>query len=255
MKDSIYSRDDITRRVRALLAKAEKAGSKQEAAAFAAAASRMILEYNLKDYELNKKPISSQNIEYVMIEKKRKWHTLLLTGVAEGNFCKCYLAKSVLYVFGEKHNLQIVKDIYEYLTAELQHLAQAGYYEYQMSGARPLLPGAPWKQNFYMGAANTIYTRLQTQLRALKGEVQDDISGPGSERLEEADRPKQFSHDTANARALVVVHTTAIEEKAKQMFGGIEEGKKNYYQFRPDQAGYREGREAGKTVSINKMID
>lgn len=130
---------DQIRRIRNL---AENAGTEGEAAAAAAAMSRLLSKHNLDLSEIPTgeandeldEPISNETIVTQTKQSDYRWREELLIAIATYNFCRVlhtttyepgtYKSRSAIILIGQPHNREVVKFLYDLLTETLTRLSK-----------------------------------------------------------------------------------------------------------------------------------
>jgi hypothetical protein len=191
---------DKTKTIQRLLAKAERASTIQEAEAFRAKATELMLKYSIDEAVLSAAHESSDTLgsrRIVIAGGYAKAGSILLTGIGDAFSVKVISVArgaggTVCMVYGWESDLAMV----EVLFASLQVQAMR---EAKMTHAQNRhINGRTWTTSFLIGFANTIWTRLKDQ-RAKA--VRDTGDSTGTE-LAIVDRSKavDVAYRTAHPR-------------------------------------------------------
>jgi hypothetical protein len=194
-----------------------------EAALAAARAQELLMKHNLTMSQIETHGQESKYCEAFVKTGSRVWRQLLLTAIAQSNFCDVVYNPQIksAALIGEPHNQEVVTYLYSYLVGQLEPMAATAY---KLSGTR--IHAKSWLDSFYIGAVNSIDERLKAQ----KAEMEA----------------------TSNAcRSLVVVKDAELHAALRKFYPDIKTGAKK----RVRQPGFYEGVEAGKKVAISKAIE
>lgn len=130
MADTQQDLSAILDRIAHLKALEERPGTPEEAAAATAAIQRLMFRYNLSEFEVNSaKRQASGAYGRMMIDLQSvaPWRRDLLFEVCECNFAKMVFygtTSSMASVVGQKHNLEVVIGLYDYLQSTIDRLAR-----------------------------------------------------------------------------------------------------------------------------------
>jgi hypothetical protein len=261
MQATKYTKEDILRKVKALLANAQDHQGKNEhlAAAFAVKAQQLMQSWNIQENELHTEDSNVGFVEY-RFRSNRKWQKFLLDSICKTNFCKLVWSSrgDLAWIFGTEVNIAFCLELFRYLLAEIIPLAEAGYVQYRESflwviGAIERLTRQSWNNNFYTGCTHMIGHRLFVQFEHAQGlsaqqrTAQDD----------EADKVVGLidAVDPAKMRALVVVQDKAVDAHLAKVFPKVKAQDKLFDPAGSAQKeGYAEGLMAGAEVAINKTL-
>lgn len=243
--------DKIIGRIRKLQAKAKGTSNAEEAAAFAAGASRLMARYNIALHQIEEKPVLIEEFHFAM-GTNRLWHKNLLDVLARHNYCK-FLFRNRTHVFiliGEKHNADLVRELYEFLVRELDNIRQhdwsaalARFYDAN-PGKMPQMTKTTWGNNFFHGAVLAIDERLSAARKA--AEKDEAIPEEAEDAIEGLEAPTG-----SQMRALVVVQDAAIKEFVAKNHPKLH--------VRPvvkiiGSSGLYEGYQAGQKVQLHKLV-
>lgn len=185
MEDSIYSKDDIIRKVRGLIKLSQKASTSAQATAAAAKVTTLIAQYNLQWNEIHETKAVDFVKEEFQTDSSASWQRKLLNAICNSQFCKLITytqtkqsphTKKIVTVgsknhvlIGEPHNIQFVKLLYEYLESILRRLASTNYDIYQQEDLKLRKKNIEeiegkyrkrWMDSFFHGACTTLSERL-----------------------------------------------------------------------------------------------
>lgn len=163
---------------------AERPGTPEEAAAATAAISRLMLRYNLSEMQVDAAGRNDRqgfdNTDYDL-GASMMWRKNLMSRIARYSFCEAIFDHKGrgVHIVGERHNVQIVTGLFEYLTEAIMRLADEGWdaldsFEKSYNNARG------WKHAFRTGAGQTVGERLEEQYRQHKAEAQAEDSQTGA---------------------------------------------------------------------------
>lgn len=174
--------EKVTEKIRKLLAKSESAketGSIQEAEIFALKAQELLLQYNLSQHDINKpeeSPIIMEKIDLNDFEKVAKtegdWILSLFIELSRYNLCKSIIignrGDNRLYIFGERHNIDIVKYLHDQLRVKIKRLSLEAWKEYKgLEKRNTFLRG--YKKGVVMGIKTKLYDQQQAQMKKYEG--------------------------------------------------------------------------------------
>ena len=227
---ALENKEKIVDRIRKLFAKAEKAGSVEEAATFAASAERMMRKFQLEQTDLlvheieESGEIVGERIDHVSMiygekykaegKKPPQWVRCIAVGVAEANDAVCFTSDGSIRFWGLDVDVEVCIEMTRYLLKEVHRLARA------FQGNRTA------KSNFRAGCA---------------GILQDRLFELGRERHEE------FA-GTTNGTALVELKQALIVQKTGFTGWG------SHQVSVTDSNGFFEGEAAGKNISLHKQL-
>jgi len=227
------SLDRVLDRVRKLLA-LSKSANEHEAANAAAAAARLMQEYEIEEAQLRvgdpaaapAEPIRDGVIQagnrYVVT-----WRMNLASGIARGLGAYAFYAGADIKVYGRTSVIQTVTYMYQYLAAEIDRLADEHYEIYGVG-----VNAKSWKNSFRLGAVQTIANRLRDQRRAQFAEFDAKIAATAPE-----------------STALVLVKKDAAEVEAA--WKRRSEGFVSRTSSGPSQyTAYQRGNQAGASISL-----
>ncbi|OLE53476.1 MAG: hypothetical protein AUG51_13005 [Acidobacteria bacterium 13_1_20CM_3_53_8] len=256
-----YTKEDILRKVKALLANAQDHKGKNEhvAAAFAIKAQQLMQQWNIQENDLHATENDVGFVEY-RFKSNRKWQKFLLDSICKTNFCKMVWSSrgDLAWVFGTEVNILFCMELFHYLLGEIMPLAQPNYaiYVAQYEGLPwyvEVVPRKTWNTNFYTGCVHMVGHRLFEQFEHAQGLASQQRTSED----DEADKVAGLidAPDPSKMRALVVVQDKAIEEKLATVFPKVQDQDNAFMPANGIQkAGYAEGLMAGIEVTINKTL-
>lgn len=147
-----------------------------------------------------------------------QWRPVLVNSIARYNFCKAIgTGGDRVHLVGTEIDLEVVKDLYYWITEQLEGFCREAAGGYQGPDRIPT-----FKRSFYLAAAHTIGNRLYRQWRDL-------------------------SEETEMSTALVVVTAEAIKDYVKVQFGTLHTTRSPYS---GSYDGHRAGRTAGERTDL-----
>lgn len=236
------TKDDVLRKVRALLAMTENRGATEaEAAVASAKAQALLMEYNLSLPSSDggsdcSEPMAKHLERYTPNKFTGDWMAALAGSIAKHNLCTCVLARADgngVWILGSETNVRIVSDLWQYLVQQTRMACMAAYQD----AWREETP-AKFAKSFYWGAVS----RLQERLRE-------------SARQAQTVKPESYGGTEAEYRsactALVVRNQQDLSTWVRECFpGGLSSrsgGVRNVM-----GAGYHYGRQAANGMSIGR---
>lgn len=211
----------IAEKVRRLLA-LSTSSNEHEAAAAAAKAQELLHRYNLSMADVSAAQRPDYGREIVDIDNSARWRGILLTAIAQPNGADVVSHGGGRYaIIGQPHTIEVVRYLYDYLSREIDRLADRGwanYYGFESSPRR-------WKTAFRMGAVAVIANRLARQRR---------------EQTAEAESRALILRDDAALQSAVAKYYPRLRKAPKVTIGSTD--------------GYRAGAAAGRSMGINAGI-
>ena len=203
-----------------------------EAAAAAAKLQEILLKYNLEMEDIEEESPEADD-RYVKEELELaatsgnmiNWRRILLSGIARSLMCAAFGYKGTpkMVIVGQKHNIEIVRHFYDYLSSEISRLADATW---QKARSRTLEHGRSWKSSFYNGAVDIVVQRLE-------------------------EKYQQVSRRNSETRALVLRNERELDDAVGNLIGRV---RRNTVRQRHSEAGYSRGARAGKRVSLDDPV-
>lgn len=217
---------DLIRRLLAL----STSSNEHEAGLAAAKAQELLLKHNLEMSQIHQEEgneVERWDFKTSVIEP---WLDLLCSAVSRANLCR--VVKGYNYaegtrigntfipgrkyreynIFGRRPNLEVTEFMYCYLADEIDRLT-------------PKKKGVRYKNDFRIGAVNTINTRMQEEL-------------------------KTFQNST-ETRALIVTDTALVDSAVKDAFPKLYAGRKITV---GNTGGYQDGQAAGKSIQFRQGV-
>jgi len=234
-------RDKILARIRKLLdlqENAEKIGSEGEAYAAAQAVHRLLTLYNLTIDEV---PLGEEKMSIDITETEMfsyangygTWKRDLLTVICMFNFCECLMNSFTkrMSIVGEKQNVIIVRQLYDYLVKAFKRLAQE-----------------KWETTVTLYGSNIAKRMYGKDKKPLF--MKSYYKGAWIGLKEQFDSMQPTSEETA----LMVVHDKAIKDYLShdKYYTGhcrFREGKEDM-----DYVAFYEGKSDGRSISLRMQI-
>lgn len=203
-----------------------------EAAAAAAKLQEILLKYNLEMEDIkDDSPVSDDR--YVKEELELgatsgnmiNWRRILLSGIARSLMCAAfgYQGTRKMVIVGQRHNIEIVRHFYDYLSSEISRLADATW---KKARDRTREYARSWKSSFYNGAVDIVVQRLE-------------------------EKYQQVSKKDNHTQALVLKNERDLDDAVGNLIGRV---RKNTVRQRYSEAGYSRGARAGKRVSLDRPV-
>jgi len=157
--------------------------------------------------------------------KMLEWRRDLIWCLARHNFCRAFSwsGTNKMGIVGQRHNFEIVMGLYDYLSATLSRLVERSFVTYKMAGGTD--KATAYKNSWLRGAVVGIGMQLAEQRKA------DASSDAGS--------------------ALVVVKDAELEDAFSSLVGKTS---KHQTSNLNSAAGFLQGRETGKSISLNAQV-
>ncbi len=203
-----------------------------EAAAAAAKLQEILLKYNL-DMEDIEEDSPSVGDRYVKEDLELgatsgnmiNWRRILLSGIARSLMCAAfgYQGTPTMVIVGQKHNIEIVRHFYDYLSYEISRLADVTW---ERARDRTREHGRSWKSSFYNGAVDVVVQRLE-------------------------EKYQQVSQQDSQTRALALRSEKDLDDAVGNLIGRV---RKNTVRQRYSKAGYSRGARAGKKFNLDRPV-
>ncbi len=180
--------------------------------------------HNLTMSQIETHGQESQYCEAFVNTGSRVWRRLLLTAIAQNNFCEVIYDPRIksAALIGEPHNQEVVTYLHNYLVGQLEPMAATAY---RLSGTT--MHAKSWLDSFYVGAVNAIYERLVAQKNEMTA--------------------------ASNAcKSLMVVKDAELQAAMYKFYPNIKTGPTKRIK---SSNGYHEGVEAGRRVALSKAIE
>ncbi len=203
-----------------------------EAAAAAAKLQEILLKYNLEMEDIDEdSPVSQdkyvkEEVELGVISGNMiNWRRILLSGIARSLMCAAfgYQGTRKMVIVGQRHNIEIVRHFYDYLSSEIGRLADATW---EKARNRTREHARSWKSSFYNGAVDIVIQRLE-------------------------EKYQQVSKKDSHTQALVLKNERDLDDAVGNLIGRV---RKNTVRQRYSEAGYNRGVRAGKRVSLDHPV-
>lgn len=223
--------------IQKLLNKAERAGSEEEAQAFASKAEELMTKWMIDDAMLR----ASGKLEQEKIEKRTfPWKTsyftsdtILLDGIARAHNCKILIGYSKKYfvIIGFTSDVDNVQNLFVSMQLQAARFAQRAFKTYTeetvyANDVMKPMDKYVWRRSFRDGFGNRIGERLQEQMRRT---VADEAKTRGS-----------------GMELVLVDRKTQVDE----FYNGLKVGKARSGQQRHNYAGSSAGRQAANSADL-----
>lgn len=204
-----------------------------EAAAAAAKLQEILLKYNLEMEDIEEdSPVPDD--KYVREELELgvtsgnmiNWRRILLSGIARSLMCAAfgYQGTRQMVIVGQRHNIEMSRHFYDYLSSEIDRLADATWMKARY---RSREHARSWKSSFYNGAVDIVVQRLE-------------------------EKYQQVSKQDSHTQALVLKNERDLDDAVGNLIGRV---RKNTVRQRHSKAGYNRGVRAGKRVNLDRPVD
>lgn len=156
--------DDVMERIAKIQRLAERGGTPEEAAAAAAKVQELLAKHSLTLAQVamaEGEPLSGYGHRKYSTGKAG-WRRSLMAELARGNMCRAYYISGgeTTEVFGHRDNVQVVIDLYIWLAAEIDRMADVAWSREGYGTVRT------WKNRYREGAVRTIAKRLTEERKA-----------------------------------------------------------------------------------------
>ncbi len=212
----------------------ERATSEGEAAAAAAALTRLLMKHGLEAADIN-------NLTETVANKFTRgngsldtgaiWKRELIKLIAANCFTQIiwYTGDSKRFtIIGERSNIETTKELFNTSRHIIEHLAEVGYQGYlraaRAAGQREFLHGREYKTSFYQGAVQGFREAFAEAKKAAESSVK-------------------------NGSAIAVAISNELDTYKKELFPDLETMKKT--KFTINREAYEEGRKKGRTMNTN----
>lgn len=204
-----------------------------EAAAAATKLQEILLKYNLEMEDIEEDSPASDD-RYVKEELELgvtsgnmiNWRRILLSGIARSLMCAAfgYQGTPRMVIVGQRHNIEIARHFYDYLSSEISRLADVTWVKARNKTREH---GRSWKSSFYNGAVDTVVQRLE-------------------------EKYQQVSNQDIHTQALVLKNERKLDDAVGSLIGRV---RKNTVRQRYSEAGYSRGARAGKRVNLDRPVE
>lgn len=217
--------NNITEKIRKLLAMAEHPNSNENEAAIAMRqAQALLFKHNLAkaDIQTGEGPAPAPGIGKIDVTESVGWNwkRYLLHTLAVNSLCSTVGTPSTntSHIFGTYDNVHSVLEMYYWLTPELERIAMRSWNNYKRDGTGR--EGArTWKRGFFMGAINSIGDKLKESLQQFE-------AGPGS--------------------AIIPYNANLVKDAVKRIFPRLSTSRSSIRSY----DGMAAGRVAGRNINI-----
>lgn len=218
----------------------DNACTPEEAASYAAMLQDLLFKHNLDESDLQDEeytPVYERELIDLGVSSPatKNWRASLYAAIAQFNFCKAILLPDkYIYLIGQEENREFVKYLYTQLESYLRKSQKAALKTFTKS--LPFSVNAKektlWTKSFYIGAVNTIYTRLMLQNSMNIQEANNTNSGSGT--------------------ALAIKVENALQDAVDNLVGKtkIKEGRKT----KINSNGLASGAKAGNEATLNQSL-
>jgi hypothetical protein len=225
--------DAIIERIKKLQAMTDtsRGTTPAEAATAAAKIQELLFNYNLELAQIDAAPdrddVQSEEGTYGGGKSETQWRGTLLHHICLTNFCRSVRRTTTNspVIVGRKHNILVVRQLFDYLAPEILRLANAASRADGLRG--PAITA--FRRAFALGAVTEIVARLREQRR-----VNADA--------------------TAASTALVLASDRAVATKLKELFPRTVTARRASVSW-ARQGAYAQGREAGRVIGLNRPLD
>ncbi len=203
-----------------------------EAAAAAAKLQEILLKYNLdmEDIEEDSPEVDDRYVKEDLELSATSgnminWRRILLSGIARSLMCAAfgYQGTPKMVIVGQKHNIEIVRHFYDYLSYEISRLADVTW---ERAKGRTREHGRSWKSSFYNGAVDVVVQRLE-------------------------EKYQQVSQQDSQTRALALRSEQDLNDAVGNLIGRVG---KNVVRQRHSKSGYSRGARAGKRFNLDRPV-
>lgn len=222
-----------------------------EAAAAAEMAPRLMLKYNIELYDIERANAAAAKRDEITAHDfplgvgqgaPANWRRMLVFAIARHDFCKGISINGTrkMTIVGESHNIEIVRHLYEFLTREIERLADEGYPRSQSS-------------DLYTVAKETGGQKYATQYywQHSSRSWKNAFKTAAVEMLDSRLWKLRQNLLTQNETALAIRKDKEVEEKAHEIFPQMGKFQKADYTNREGQyAGY----EAGNKLPLHNPV-
>ena len=173
------TKDDVLRKVQALLnMTAERGATDAEAEVAVSKAQALLSEYNLSVSEVKTEngngaePVVKTKENYAVRRFTGNWQGSLAVAVSKANFCRCIGSHDGVWFVGTETNARVAADVWRYLVQQIQMACIASYQE----AWRDETPARFQKQCVW-GAVSRLAERLREAKRESAGKRPEWFSG------------------------------------------------------------------------------
>lgn len=170
--------DTIIERIKKLLALANNNPDPKEAESAMALASKLMLKHSISQESIDGHTGKSEMYNEVMSTGKfATWQATLLIIIARSNLCEVVKIKRDDYtVLGVKANVQVTREMYEWLSGEIHRHAQLGYAKKDARSNYGSMDPHRFHTSFKHGANTALSARLHKVTEEVKSESTSNAS-------------------------------------------------------------------------------
>ena len=203
-----------------------------EAAAAAAKLQEILLKHNLEmeDIEDDSSHVDDRYVKEPLELGESfggmiNWRRILISGVARSLMCAAFSYKGTrdMVIVGQKHNIEMTRHFYDYLSGEIARLADVKWEEARASSRES---ARSWKSSFYNGAVDIVVKRLHRKYQ-------------------------QVSQESERSQALVLKNERDLDGAVANLVGRV--GRSKVYQKR-SRAGYSRGAQTAKGIRLDRPV-
>ena len=251
---------EILDKLAKIKALSDRAGTLEEAQAATAALSRMLLRYNLTMEQVTVHLDGQHDRGFVRqdatIENGAMWRAILLNSLARAHFCRCvrHGSNGTHSLFGQPHNIVVVKDLYSWLVDEVERLAKTGWPVHLAADIDRITDRYTDPTGVYADYPGDVverYCRQQIayatgQQRAWKNSFRQGAVSAIGDTLREA-RAQARQDAGAAAWGLVPVLEQDLEDAFRKEYGLLQHSRASVNRW---HAGYDAGYAAGRGINV-----
>ena len=237
MKQNNDIPDKIMERIRKLMRLKESTTSEGEARAAAAAASRLLKEYNLSLFDISERAqetvfaIGRSGAFSYKDAFGSYWKRDLLNVLCRYNYCRILLCRGTtdMFIVGTDENITAVTVLYDYLRTAFRRLAEERHKEY-VSVRRGYYRTGKYRKKYIRSYLEGVTPGLREQFEAGRS------------------RPAEESRETA----LTCCHDALIDKYLEKIGAGT--SKAHPRKTGTDRSAYYSGMGDGRNISLNRQI-
>lgn len=258
---------DVVEKIKKLL-KLSRSENANEAAVAAARAAELMAKYAIEEasIRLDDSGRAAEPITEEVVEKSKKrvaWKGCIASGLAQAFGAKMFWMGGDITLFGRKSALQAIGYMHQYLTREVERLADEAWEEHmkevRAKGITYYVQGTrTWKNGFRLGAASTIQNRLYQQ-RSSEITKRREEKKAAQAAMEEAYEPKSeevavaCGDASAPTRALACIDV--VEQDEAEVSEAYTKRSKGFGTVRGSRtravSAYGAGQKAGASINLN----
>jgi uncharacterized protein DUF2786 len=218
MTDEVEKREDLFRKIRGLLNKAEKTTFEHEADAFLRKAQELMVKYSVNEEllwksDLSKEPPAPITMVMVIRDKTGKqWLQILLNSCARFNRCKMYMQGGVMKVVGFESDTLFVEMLYVSIKKQMD-FSLATAIAFADENARV------FRNNFTEAFCMRIHERLAENDKALRAQMHSDGSSTELVVLGREQRVKKWMDENVGSLRHVGIRSSGQYSSGAQASG------------------------------------